>query len=64
VITAQNSLTTLQRSNFPAIVLGDSMQLGSEAIVPAAPEPAGTPPPRWLPPVGQHAIVNIDATGH
>ena len=47
---------------FPAIVLGNDVQLGSAEIVPAAPKPSGTPPPRWLPPEGPHAIVNIDST--
>ena len=46
----------------PAVVLGNDVQLGSEEIVSAAPQPTGTPPPRWLPPEGPHAIVNIDTT--
>jgi hypothetical protein len=46
----------------PAIVLGNDVQLGAEEIVAAGPKPTGTATPRWLPPEGPHAVVNIDTT--
>ena len=46
----------------PAIVLGNDVQLGAEEIVAAGPKPTGTAIPRWLPPEGPHAVVNIDTT--
>lgn len=46
----------------PVVVVGDGVQLGPVETVAAAPKPIGTPPPRWLPPEGPHAIVNIDTT--
>jgi hypothetical protein len=46
----------------PAIVLGSEVQLGAEEIVTAGRKPTGTPLPRWLPPEGPHAVVNIDTT--
>jgi len=46
----------------PAIVLGNDVQLGAAEIVAAGPKPTGTAQPRWLPPEGPHAVVNIDTT--
>jgi hypothetical protein len=47
---------------FPAIVLGDEVQIGTGEISQAGAKPTGTPVPRWLSPEGPHAVENLDST--
>lgn len=47
---------------FPAIVLGNDVQLGAGEVNAAGPGPGGTPVPRWLTPEAPHAVENLDVT--
>lgn len=47
---------------FPAVVLGDEIQLGTGETGAVGPKPTGTPIPRWLEPEGPHAVENLDTT--
>jgi hypothetical protein len=47
---------------FPAIVMGNDVQLGAGEVSGGGPKPSGTPIPRWLQPEGPHAVENLDST--